>query len=217
MNKDELADLLAAGPSLSRDEFRKRMEKAKRMIRASHGQLDVGTQHSHSGLGSFRGDVDLSRNPGRSHTLASHFVPGTGLYEYVRKLVWWAQKYPRPDNFVFPSIDGLYENFRKGSPQNKEQRSLRAFWECARQACELGVTSPRIRIDGHDGWIIAPHDALCMETLDGKLCRWVGPNYPARNGTGYFKEVVEHKIAGWKWYPGAPEFDHSEVYGDDSE
>jgi hypothetical protein len=202
-----MADDKKIGKSVSGDALTKLLEKAKGRVRAAHGQLEEGERGEYSGLDSFRGTLDLTRNPGRGHALSTHFYSSTAAYELMRKFEWWAQKYPRDDRFVFASVSKLLKNFLKGDPENKESRSRSGFWKAMALLQKLGALSPRILRDGREGYVVAPHAALCVESDDGKRCDWIGPTqsaYRKKLGlVGWFVCVP----GGWMWQRGELKLD----------
>lgn len=200
-NDDELI-----GESVSGEELTKMLEDAKRKARASHGILDEKERGGYSGRDSFRGNLDLSRNPGRSHTLRTHFVSGTAAYEIIGKFEWMLKqpKYRRDDRFVFMAVGKLRATCFKGDPEQRRRFSDSAFFKGMELLRRLGAISPRLERDGREGYIIAPHAALCVEMEDGKNCKWIGPtfvNRAAQGLVGWFSMTPD----GWIWHAGTPE------------
>jgi hypothetical protein len=194
--------------SLSAEDTAKRIAEAHAKVRAGHGVLDAKQRGQYSGLDSFRGDYDLSQNPGRSHNLSTHFYSGTAAYELMRKFEHFRKKHPREDCFVYAGIPLLLSSFLKGDPKadEKKHRSRMGFFGAMKLLRELGCISPRLTIDGHEGYVIAPHFALCHETEDGKTCEWIGPtnvNRKKRGLVGFFRQTPD----GWRWLAEAPKYD----------
>lgn len=187
------------GPSAKPDDLAARIRDAQSKMRAARGILDAEERDIYSGRDSFHQDVDMSRNPGRGHTLRAHFYSGTAAYEVMGKLEWACKKYPREDRFIFLSIEKLRRTCYKDH-ETKVPFSRREFFEAMALIRKLGAVSPRLERDGREGYIVPPHHALCVESPDGKRCTWVGPifvNRKAQGLIGAFSLTPE----GWIWRP----------------
>jgi hypothetical protein len=188
------------GESCSCEELAARMKEAEARMRAARGLLDMENRGSFSGRDSFRRVVDMSRNPGRAHTLRAHFVSGTAAYEIVGKCESVIKKYPRDDWFFFMAIEKLRATCYKGDPREKVSLSRQSFFNAMALLRRLGGISPRLERDSREGYILPPHEALCVESEDAKTCTWIGPtffNRKKRGLVGQFSMTPE----GWIWHP----------------
>lgn len=181
--------------SYSREELERRIQEAQARMRAAKGLLDMEDSGVFSGRDCFRRTLDLSKNPGRAHSLHSHFVSGTAAYEVVRRLEAASNRFPRADRFLFMSLGKLR---RTCYSKDKVQLSERAFFNALSLLRLLGGISPRLERENREGYVIPPHDAVCALSADGRSCTWVGPSLVPRKGmVGRFAMTME----GWTWQP----------------
>jgi len=194
------SDEVFTGPSASPTDLAARIRETQAKMQAARGNLDPEKRNVYSGVASFHQDVDMARNPGRSHTLRAHFYSGTAAYEVMGKLEWCRQKYAAEDGFIFVSLEKLRRTCYKDHDK-KIDFSRREFFEAMALIRKLGGVSPRFERDGREGYVVPPHHALCVESPDGKRCTWVGPTFVNRKAqglVGYFSLTPE----GWIWQPG---------------
>ena len=161
-------------------------------IRASHGDLD------YRGRQSFYAFVNMSKNPNREHGLRYHFKPRTCAHELVGVLEKMADL--REDRFVFASLEWLQLQCFKGDRAKGKNFSRREFFRALNLSRALGIVSPFLRRDGHDGLIVAPHEALCVHT--GKECRFIGPTFINRRKLGLAGRFTMGGDGTWTWFSG---------------
>ena len=137
-------------------------------MRALRGQLEKGGR----GKQSFYPLVDLSKNPGRACSWERHFKYGTCARELIGYLESLEEKFPRPNRFVFAEMETLRMQCFDGPRAESKNFSRRMFWETVKLLRGLGILSPVVQRDGHQGLIVAPHNALC--TRSGNQCEFVG-------------------------------------------
>jgi hypothetical protein len=169
-----------------------RKEAARARMQAARGELD------YRGRQSFYLIVDLSKNPGREHTLKQHFKRGTCARELVGILETLAAK--REDRFVFAGMEYLRKQCFMGDKSKGKNFSERAFWNAVRLVRELGILSPLLRRDGREGMIVAPHAALCLD--EHKQCRFIGPSFVNRRKLGLVGRFSMCGNGDWIWYEG---------------
>jgi hypothetical protein len=166
-------------------------DKMAARMRDARGDLD------YRGRKSFYLTVDMAKNPGRSHGWKKHFKHRTCAYELAGLLESLCERFNRPDRFIFASMDYLRKNCFKGDRADRKNFSEREFFYTVRLFRKLGIISPAMWRDGHEGIIAAPHSALCVH--DGKDCRFIGPTFFNRRKqgfTGRFSMTPE----GWLWH-----------------
>lgn len=196
-SEDELIN-----PSATPEELAARIRDAQKGVRRSHGTLDAEERGVFSGRDSFHKFVDMSRNPGRSHTLKTHFYSGTAAYEVMGKFEWARKQFLRDDCFVFMSLEKLRRTCYKDH-DNKIPIDRRTFFLVTEVIRDLGGVSPRLELDGHEGYIVPPHHALCVESEDGKRCTWVGPDIRPKEARVKLGLVGQFSLTpeGWIWRP----------------
>lgn len=189
------------GPSITGPELAEKLRKAKADIAASHGILEEEERGVFSGKGSFRPIVYFDKNPSREcGGLRSHFVFGTAAYEIIGLLEKTYTKHPRPDRFVFIGFEKLQKNCL--DKITTKQKSRRAVFGGMGLLKRLGAISPKITLEGLDGWVLPAHDALCKRI--GNACHWLGPCAVANpQRDGFFSLTPE----GWIWRPGRVKHD----------
>ena len=160
-----------------------KIEEFLARMRALGGVLDKGAR----GRQSFYREVDFSKNPGRACSWEKHFKYGSEAREVIGYLECLVEQFPRLDRFVFPSVDTIMEECFKEARAKAQNFSRRQFFNSMALFRLLGIVSPRIERDGHEGLIVAPHNALCIH--DGRRCKFVGlklANRPKQGLVGRF-------------------------------